>query len=713
MDHPRPATPLALTAALAIWIAACGGSEPASGSGSDSTVTSVEAPAAGLPLGLPDYDPDVVPERLALLIGIDQYAPGSELPPLDGSVNDVRAVREMLVGRYAFPADDVLVLENEQATHERIVRAFDEWLLGRAGPDTEVVFWFSGHGSTVPDANDEESDQVDETLLAWDSRADGRRGAYDVVDDELSALLTALGQRSSRATVVTDCCHSGSLTRGGKEPKTRFAASGVEAFDEAGVSSFWPDDVALVSDEKLGSKAVAYTHIAACGPDQLAYEMRDSAHGALTYYLLNALETAQPHFTYRQLADEASVRVSTSFPRQTVWYEGQLDRPLFSGAFAPCPAGFAASLQSDTVLKLKTGPWSGLRVGSELIVHDALSFDPVGKAVVEAVAVTGARASFVADEGVELREGGALRALETSRPAGLDPLPVFVADEALAARLAELDNCEVLGEDGPERYSIALEDGRYALRTPEGLRTWLEASETGAGPERIGAAALALDESFHAELNYRALQLFAQVPNELPLEAVFVEPTEADRTKWESVKKPWADARLQASAQGAARAAGGEFAVVGNDPKQEHNDYNVVILKVTNPGPEPVHVTVISVAEDRSRNRIWPPPQGGADEALVRPGEDLRVPVVVVFDPKWNLERHMRDRYLVLATADYPNISFKNQGSRLRGSSDRWNPVAELALAGERTRSAGSRSVPLDPADLGLRVIDLLVGGEQ
>ena len=219
---------------------------------------------------------------------------------------------------------------------------------------------------------------------------------------------------------------------------------------------------------------------------------------------------------------------------------------------------------------------------------------------------------------------------------------------------------------------------------------------------------------FGDELRYRALHLLAQVPNEIPIEATFEQPTEADLAS--QGEKPWVDAQLRR--HGAGRAANGEFEAVGNRPGSA-SEYRVVILRVRNPGDEPLYVTVISIAEDRSRNRIWPMRHKGKDAALVPAGQELRVPAAVAFDPKWSEyvpDRAMRDRYLVLATREYPGISFQDQGSQLRGAepepSSRWSAVAELALAGERTRGS-AKPVPLDPQELGIRVIDLLVRGED
>src|SRR5262245_14275330 len=67
--------------------------------------------------------------RRALLVGIDRYTTGEQKATdatvtrgrrrwrdLKGSVNDVRALREVLIHRQGFRPQDILVLENEEAT---------------------------------------------------------------------------------------------------------------------------------------------------------------------------------------------------------------------------------------------------------------------------------------------------------------------------------------------------------------------------------------------------------------------------------------------------------------------------------------------------------------------------------------------------------------------------------------------------------------------
>jgi len=62
---------------------------------------------------------------------------------------------------------------------------------------------YSGHGGQVPDRNDDEPDAQDETWCLYDG---------ELIDDE---IYTALGRlaRGVRALVLSDSCHSGSVTK--------------------------------------------------------------------------------------------------------------------------------------------------------------------------------------------------------------------------------------------------------------------------------------------------------------------------------------------------------------------------------------------------------------------------------------------------------------------------------------------------------------------
>ncbi len=144
----------------------------------------------------------------ALLIGIGTYTAGCpEACPLPGAANDIVAMREILTGRFDFSPEHVRTLEDPEATREAILLAIRN-LAETAAPDDVVYIHFSGHGSRVPDANGDEEDGFDETILPFDART---AEVPDITDDELNALISEF--RSRNVIVVLDSCHSGTGTR--------------------------------------------------------------------------------------------------------------------------------------------------------------------------------------------------------------------------------------------------------------------------------------------------------------------------------------------------------------------------------------------------------------------------------------------------------------------------------------------------------------------
>src|SRR5262249_39171459 len=144
----------------------------------------------------------------------------------------------------------------------------------------------------------------------------------------------------------------------------------------------------------------SYVHIAACSPVQLAQEIdstgadgKPEPHGALTFFLTQCLQAAQPKVSYRRLADETAVRLSSQLPAQTVWYEGALSREVFGSDSEPQPAGFLTHASGDRDLLVEAGtPW-GLRPESVLAVYDGKAL--VGRARVVRVAAASSTARWV------------------------------------------------------------------------------------------------------------------------------------------------------------------------------------------------------------------------------------------------------------------------------------------------------------------------------
>ena len=79
----------------------------------------------------------------ALVVGVNDYP---HVGPLDYAVNDATKVAEVLEG-LGFPADNVVVLTDAEATRARILSQL-QGLGDRVGADDRVFFFFAGHGIT-------------------------------------------------------------------------------------------------------------------------------------------------------------------------------------------------------------------------------------------------------------------------------------------------------------------------------------------------------------------------------------------------------------------------------------------------------------------------------------------------------------------------------------------------------------------------------------
>jgi hypothetical protein len=95
------------------------------------------------------------------------------------------------------------VMLTDAARSEDVVREIGE-AAATLGPGDIFFLTYSGHGGQVPDLNgDDDWDRSDETWVLFDRQ---------LVDDELYALWGAFAT-GVRIVVLSDSCHSGSVTR--------------------------------------------------------------------------------------------------------------------------------------------------------------------------------------------------------------------------------------------------------------------------------------------------------------------------------------------------------------------------------------------------------------------------------------------------------------------------------------------------------------------
>jgi Caspase domain/Domain of unknown function (DUF4384) len=165
------------------------------------------------------------PRKLALLVGINGYQHG--ILPLQGCVNDVMMQYFLLVHRFGFRPEDILILADEPLmfmnqkpllpTRSNILQAFETHLIQQAKPGDVVLFHFSGHGSQVPTQYgfdpkyiNSAGQQIAGTIVPID-RMTPEGKARDIMGRSLFLLTKAI--KTDNVTMILDSCHSGGTTR--------------------------------------------------------------------------------------------------------------------------------------------------------------------------------------------------------------------------------------------------------------------------------------------------------------------------------------------------------------------------------------------------------------------------------------------------------------------------------------------------------------------
>lgn len=322
----------------------------------------------------------------ALIIGIDQYPllrrtlPGGPLlGDLKGCVNDARLIAQVLCQRYLFPAAQVSLLINEQATREGILRGLDD-LLHRIDPGDVAVVFYAGHGSQMPDREKTKLSGWDETLVPYDSGRNEQPNR-DITDDELRLWLLRLTNKPAYVTLIFDCCYSATLHRDAFAADERSVERDERAIDELPPSPLTPEQVQQLraAESQLPSQTDSgawlprsdqYVVLAGCRADETAKEHRvykDEqlvTHGALTYFLVDQIASSAEGATYRDVFERTALEVSKRYAQHPS-AEGALDRALFGVKDSPPPPYFLVTKVRNATITIAGGQSQGVERGSE------------------------------------------------------------------------------------------------------------------------------------------------------------------------------------------------------------------------------------------------------------------------------------------------------------------------------------------------------------
>ncbi|HEY9615007.1 caspase family protein [Allocoleopsis sp.] len=176
-----------------------------------STLSTLSLGQLDLPQGNPSAQAltQSTPRKLALLVGINAYVNNRRFPSLRGCLTDVELQRQLLIYRFGFNPQDILILTDTQATRQGILEAFEQHLIEQAQPGDVVVFHFSGYGSQIADPDCDSADCLNSTLVPVDSSWHLERSVPDIMGYTLWLLIAAL--KTENVTVVIDASHAGDI----------------------------------------------------------------------------------------------------------------------------------------------------------------------------------------------------------------------------------------------------------------------------------------------------------------------------------------------------------------------------------------------------------------------------------------------------------------------------------------------------------------------
>ena len=237
--------------------------------------------------------------KRAFCVGINDYPyDGSDL---NGCVNDARAWATLLTEHFDFATSDVNLITDAQATKAAMKSGLKD-LLAKARSGDVLVFTNSSHGTYVAEEGGDEPG-YDEAMCPYDV------GDEVLRDDELRELFSDL-PKGVHLTVISDSCFSGTVTRAA----LRDNIPGLRTPDDRRVRFLSP---ALRGGKVLANPWKARTRrsqkypeskmkevpLSGCTDREYSYDALIGGvyHGAMTYFALEAIRSANYRLTYAQL----------------------------------------------------------------------------------------------------------------------------------------------------------------------------------------------------------------------------------------------------------------------------------------------------------------------------------------------------------------------------------------------------------------------------
>jgi hypothetical protein len=406
-----------LFACLAVVASGCGGdAKRAAGEPREESRRVEIAPdPQAAPTAVPDTQPRGNNRLFALLVGVTKYDHMGKKRWLEGPGNDVKLMRRLLQDWSGFTTREIVCLSEEDAAHDRRLRPTREnikrefaTLAEKARRGDKVVILLAGHGSQQPDQPPyDEIDGLDEIFLPADVEkwnGEAKTVVNAIIDDELEVWLKVITDKKASVWITIDACHSGTMTREGRNPDEEVEIEREIRPEELGIPEKEIASARNRAREKAGKDGLReagsvrkeapfevptnghLVAIYACRSSEPTVEMmlpregRDrKRHGLLTFTMCQILMRRKSALTYKELVQQVQAQYDASgriAPAPMV--EGpDLDREVLG---EPAARGRAASRRGrsdilldrdrdDDSLMIRAGALHGLTENTTLAVY--------------------------------------------------------------------------------------------------------------------------------------------------------------------------------------------------------------------------------------------------------------------------------------------------------------------------------------------------------
>ncbi len=313
------------------------------------------------------------PHFVVLAVGVAAYVEqATGFPPLHGADDARRFVKALKTN---FGVDDthdsITVLDQPGTTTRAAIWAALQKFAAEAKPSDVVVFYYSGHGTQIPDKS--KASGRSQAIVPIDVVREGGKGGVikpsSVISGPNFREIWSQLKGYPNVNLFYDSCHSAQITRGLLQAKSGLpnAAFGrPNALESLYASTSPPGLPAQDQQESTLDLPTGLVGLYATTADSSAWELGASG-GLFTQELVAVFgERAKVGgpVSFQSVFDEVRSRVRARAEQQAVTQipqrEGNLSRALFQTSFVRVPSSFVANLVGN-VVTIQAGQMLGIR----------------------------------------------------------------------------------------------------------------------------------------------------------------------------------------------------------------------------------------------------------------------------------------------------------------------------------------------------------------